>query len=274
MTRTKQIARKSTGPRKNFPEERLSRTPSKGGGHYPAAIHQKLNGDEYEIIRKLGYGPRSSTWLVLRAHDSNPGHFAVKIFTVAASERVENVELPIIKEVDKISRSGSLELPTFHGSFWEESRVGSHLCYVMNPLSTSVKDLQRDAEDQRLPVHVVQRIVWSVSNSLNGLHDAKIMHGRKFDIFHFGVISNPLLEIKAESIFFSTATQIEHLQPVLDSEPAPTTVNFKKYTTILSQPLRHSFKWNDKRKAVVDWPIYLNNLGHGKACPFFFAMVA
>ena len=161
-----------------FPEEPLDLSPSDGGGHYPAAIHQKLNRDKYEIIRKLGYGPRSSTWLVLRAHD--PGHFAVKIFTVAASERAKTVELPIIKEVNKISRSGSLDLPTFHGSFWEESNAGSHLCYVMNPLSTSVKDLQRDTENQRLPVHVVQRIVWSVSNSLKGLHDAKIMHGRTF----------------------------------------------------------------------------------------------
>ena len=159
-----------------FPEEPLNLSPSEGGGHYPAEIHQKLNGDKYKIIRKLGYGPRSSTWLVLRVHD--PGHFAVKIFTVPASERAKSVELPIIKEVDKISRSGSLELPTFHGSFWEESSAGSHICFVMNPLSTSVKILQRDAENQQLPVHVVQRILLSVSSSLNGLHNANIMHGR------------------------------------------------------------------------------------------------
>lgn len=77
------------------------------------------------------------------------------------------------------------------------------------------------------------------------------------------------LGIIAENIFFSTSTRIEHLQPILDSEPAPTILEVEKYTTILSQPLRHSFKWNDKRKAVVDWSIYLDGLGHGKACPFF-----
>ena len=115
-----------------FPEESLSLSPSEGGGHYPADLHQKLNGDKYKIIRKLGYGPRSSTWLVLRLH--NPEHFAVKIFTVAASERAMSVELPIIKEVDKISRSNSLELPTFHGSFWEESSAGSHLCFVTSSI--------------------------------------------------------------------------------------------------------------------------------------------
>ena len=186
MTRTKKKARKTTHPsviHENFPEEPLYRTPSNGSGYYQATIHQKLNGDKYEIIRKLGYGPHSSTWLVLRTDD--PGHFAVKIFTVAASQRAMNIELPILKEVDKISRSGSMELPTFHDSFWEESRFGSHICFVTNLLSTSVKDLQRDAENQRLPVHVVQRIVWSISNSLNGLHDAKIMHGRTFLIHCF-----------------------------------------------------------------------------------------
>ena len=161
-----------------FPEEPLNLSPSEGGGHYPAVIHQKLNDDKYQIIRKLGYGPRSSTWLVLRAH--RPGYFVVKIFTVAASERAKSVELPIIKKVDKISRSDSLDLPIFHGSFWLESSAGSHLCFIMNPLSTSVKDLQRDAKNQQLPVHVVQRIVWSVSRSLDGLHGAKIMHGRTF----------------------------------------------------------------------------------------------
>ena len=257
-----------------FPEEPLNLSPSEGGGHYPATIHQKLNGDKYKIIRKLGYGPRSSTWLVLRAH--NPEHFAVKIFTVSASDRAKTVELPIIKQVDKISRSGFLDLPTFHGSFWEESSAGSHLCFVMNPLSTSVKTLQRDAENQRLPVHVVQRILKIVSSSLNGLHDSNIMHGRMFifhDLFHSDVIANPLLEIKAENIFFSTATQIEYLQPVLDLEPAPTTLKVNKYTTILSQPLRHSFKWNDKKKVVVDWPIYLDNLGHGKVCRLFLVPV-
>ena len=90
-------------------------------------------------------------------------------------------------------------------------------------------------------------------------------------LFYPGVIANPLLEIKAENVFFSTSTQIEHLQPVLDSEPAPTIVKARRYITILSQPLRHNFKWNDKRKAVVDWSIYLDNFRYGKYS--FFAMV-
>ena len=274
MGRTKKAARKfNSVARKKFPEEPLYLTPSKGGGFYPARIHQNLDDGKYKIVRKLGYGPRSSTWLVSHTQAHEPGHFAVKIFTVAASERAKDVELPIMEEVDKVSRLGSLELPTFYSSFFVETSMGRHLCFVMNPLSTSVWDLQQDANYQRLPVHVVQRIVWSVSNSLNGLHGVKIMHGRTFlihDLFHPGTIANPLLEIKAENIFFSTSTQIEHLQPVLDSEPLPTVHRIKNYTIILSQPLRHGFKWNDNRKAVVEWQVHLYNFGHGKISFFFF----
>ena len=157
-----------------FPEEPLNLSPSEGGGYYPAQIHQKLNGDKYEVIRKLGYGPRSSTWLVLSAHDQ--AYFVVKIFTVTASDHAKTVETPILKAVSNLSPS--MLLPTFHESFWEKGSAGSHLCFVMNPLSTSIQDLQQDADNERFPVHVVQRVIWCVANSLKCLHDIKIMHGR------------------------------------------------------------------------------------------------
>ena len=167
MGRTKKAARKfNSVPRKNFPEEPLYLTPSKGGGYYPATINQKIDDGKYKIVRKLGYGPRSSTWLVSRTQAHEPGHFAVKIFTVAASERAKIVELPILEEVDKVSRSSSLELPGFYHCFWQETTMGRHLCFVMNPLSTSVRDLQRDANNQRLPVHAVQRIVFLIHSTV------------------------------------------------------------------------------------------------------------
>lgn len=157
----------------SFPEEPLDLSPSEGGGYYPAAIHQTLNGDKYQIVRKLGYGPRSSTWLVFRTRD--PAYYAVKIFTVAASERAKSVELPIVKAVDKLD--ASLDLPIFQGSFWQDSGAGAHLCFVLNPLSMSIEALQRNADGQRLPVHAVQRIVRTVAEGLRGLHAAQIMHG-------------------------------------------------------------------------------------------------
>jgi hypothetical protein len=91
------------------------------------------------------------------------------------------VELPILKSLGKIDLSQ--RLPVFHGSFWEESGSGSHLCFVLNDMSTSVQALQRDAENQRLPVHVVQKIVVTAVDALEDLHGASIMHGGMFVVF-------------------------------------------------------------------------------------------
>ena len=250
-----------------FPEEPLNLSPSEGGGYYPAVIHQKLNGDKYKVIRKLGYGPRSSTWLVLTS--DNLAYFVVKIFTVTASDHAKTVEIPILKTVNNLNPS--LLLPRFHESFWVKSGAGSHICFVMNPVSTSFRDLQRDAENQRFPVHAVRQIVWGVARSLKGLHAVKIMHGRTYltyhDLSHLNPIENPLLEIKAENLFFLTATQVDRLKPVLDSEPAPSIRKIKKFTTVISQPLKQGFKWNNKMKDVINWSIHLDGFGHGKAFP-------
>jgi serine/threonine-protein kinase SRPK3 len=156
----------------SFPEEPLDLPSAEGGGYYPALIGQKLNGDQYEVVRKLGYGPRSSVWLVLCSRLS--GYFAVKIYTVAASDRANRVELPILRSLKRIDRS--MRLPPFQGSFWQKSEHGSHLCIVMVPLSTSIQDLQQ-AENGRPPVHAVQRIVCTVADSLKVLHRVDIVHG-------------------------------------------------------------------------------------------------
>ncbi|PPQ96199.1 hypothetical protein CVT26_005510 [Gymnopilus dilepis] len=228
----------------SFPEEPLDLPPSEGGGYYPVTIHQKLNAGEYEVVRKLGYGPRSSTWLVFCPN--RPAYFAVKIYTVAASERAWTLELPIAQEVDKLNPS--LWLPVLHRNFWERSSAGSHLCFVTNPLSTSVRHLQLNAPNQRLPVHAVQRIVYFAANALRGLHAARIMHGA----------------IRADNIYFVTSVNVEALKEVLDSEPAPTSIQVGQYTAVQSQPLNHGFKWNDKMKIVADWPLHISNLGHAQ----------
>ena len=49
-----------------FPEEPLNLTAGEGFGYFPSYPGQKLNNDQYEITRKLGYGPRSSVWMALK----------------------------------------------------------------------------------------------------------------------------------------------------------------------------------------------------------------
>ncbi|KAF8810340.1 hypothetical protein BYT27DRAFT_7253927 [Phlegmacium glaucopus] len=146
------------------------------------------------------------------------------IFTVAASERAKTAELPIHEAVNEID--DFLDLPTLQGSFWEESSAGSHLL-----LDEHIEHL-RSAFATRCREPAAPRSCGAAD------------------------------QIKAENILFATRTKIEDIKPVLDSEP-PTTLKVKSYTTILSQPLRHGFEWNDSHKIVVDWLLYLDNLGHG-----------
>jgi serine/threonine-protein kinase SRPK3 len=160
----------------SFPEEPLDLSPSEGGGYYSAAIHERIHNGEYEIIRKLGYGPRSSTWLVLHTSQDEPIYSALKIFTVAASEEAQGTELPILKAMSDLELF-DLGLPIFRGSFLEQSSAGTHLCIVMSAMSTSARALQRGADRNRLPIHVVQGLVYTTANALVGLHKEKVMHG-------------------------------------------------------------------------------------------------
>lgn len=235
----------------SFPEEPLNLSVTEGGGYYPATIHQTLKGSTYEIVRKLGYGPRSSVWLVLDVRDNV--YFAVKIFTAAASEQLKHQE--------------SFSLPQFRKRFWEKSGQGDHLCIVLDPLSTSVQDLLQQSKDQRLPVHVVQWVVRKVAEALEGLHGRpNIMHGGKWLVVGVCVLSSltSFSAVKADNILFEISTQTEYLKRVLDSEPAPTTLKVKNYTTVRSQPLRHNFKWNGDEREVTSQSITLCNFGHGR----------
>ena len=58
-----------------FPEEPLSALASEGFGYFPAYPGLKLDQNRYEVIRKLGYGPRSSVWLVVDAECVYPFRF-------------------------------------------------------------------------------------------------------------------------------------------------------------------------------------------------------
>ena len=68
---------------------------------------QKLNGGKFQVVRKLGYGPQSSTWLV----GDKKNYSAIKIYAIAASEHAKTVEVPILKVVHGLAQSGGLPVP-------------------------------------------------------------------------------------------------------------------------------------------------------------------
>ena len=48
----------------SFPEENLSLTANQGFGFFPGSPGLTLKNGSYEIVRKLGSGQSSSTWLI------------------------------------------------------------------------------------------------------------------------------------------------------------------------------------------------------------------
>lgn len=87
-------------------------------------------------------------------------------------------------------------------NFENLSDHGSHLCIVKNTtLRTSIEALQREAEIMWLPVHVVQRIVRTVADTLKGLHQAEIMHGSEFlNCLQPTLLAEPLPAVKAKNV--------------------------------------------------------------------------
>jgi len=226
-----------------FPEEPLDLPVAEGGGFYPARIGQKIDRGKLEIIRKLGHGPRSSTWLVWDAAEH--WYLAVKIYTVAGSAHAQSVELPILQKVFmRLVYDAHTHLPILHRKFWEESAHGSHICFAMNALSRTVLDLQASSPANRLPVHAVQKVVHEVAAQLRALHAIGVMHGA----------------VDADNVFFWRPTAEKYLTPEQKEEPAPQEYEIGEYVTYESQPLRHQWLWNDDRTRVAKWPIYLASL--------------
>jgi len=154
-----------------FPEEQLD-SPL---GYFPAQPGQTLKDGTWTITRKLGWGPRSSTWLVV---DKNDQHRALKILTAAATagpnaKNERNILLGPVKAVP----SGVPELlETFEE---KDDRGRKHLCLLFRLLGTSVEDLrQGNAYDgQNLPVHIVQKVIGDISDRLANLATQNIIHG-------------------------------------------------------------------------------------------------
>ena len=156
-----------------FPEEQLD-SPA---GYFPARPGQTLKDGRWTIVRKLGWGPRSSTWLAV--DNDIISYKAIKIFTVTATEdstgnNERNLLLsPAMKDI-------SLGIPELSSYFYEhDTNRKRHLCLVFSILGSSVEDLRLTNiyDREYLPVHVVQQVIGGIAMKLADLAKHKIIHG-------------------------------------------------------------------------------------------------
>ena len=152
-------------------------------GYFSAQPGQTLKDGTWTITRKLGWGPRSSTWLVI---DKNDQHRALKILTAAATTdpNATSERHFVLKAMKAIQNKVPQLLDTFKE---KDERGRNHFCLLFRLLGPSVEDLrQGNAYDgQNLPVHIVQKVIGDISNRLANLATQDIIHGGKSNyLFH------------------------------------------------------------------------------------------
>ncbi|KAF6740919.1 kinase-like domain-containing protein [Ephemerocybe angulata] len=236
----------------SFPEEPLNLSAADGLGYFPADINRTLHGGKYTIVRKLGWGPRSSTWLVKREGDETEPYWAAQIFTVSASKVAETSLLPILQNVVYPT---DVLFAGIDDSFWETSVHGEHMCFVMAEYGLPLSGVLRDAMSNRhagLPVHAVQFTVYTVLQALQELHKVKVMHSG----------------VKLDSLVFWPATDENELEEHLAERPPGKTEIIDGFPAVRSQPLaNYTVGWDDPMRDVTDWFLILVGYGHGTFLP-------
>ncbi|KAF8971795.1 kinase-like domain-containing protein [Flammula alnicola] len=221
-----------------FPEEQLD-SPV---GYLAVRPGQTLDNGEWLVIRKIGWGPRSSSWLAVDTEDSED-YEVLKIFTAAATQ-----ESSATKEVDllegvlsntKIGHSAYITELVDH--FYEQGPKGKHLCLAVRPLGTSIEALRLSNTESpgTLPLHIVRQV-------------AKVIHGA----------------VTPDNFLFWTATRGQDIRKALARAPPLAPVEEVTgddgivYPVIKSQPLGRQPQWNSSREDFADKRIYLNNFRH------------
>ncbi|KAJ3541294.1 hypothetical protein NMY22_g3939 [Coprinellus aureogranulatus] len=236
-----------------FPEEPLNLSAADGFGYFPGDLNQTLNGRRYRIIRKLGWGPRSSTWLVSPEPNKYGSYWAAQIFTAAASKDKNVRRRPAIRNrICGIPGYSSFSFTNFVTHFWEKSVHGDHLVMVAEPYGMTVWDLLQQANtdgQQGLPMHVVQKVVSVVISPLSTMHEADIMNGG----------------LRPENVVFTPLTGKEWLE----ANPPSASTTVEGLPVVLSQPPDHyKPKWHDHVRDIAMWMLHFNGYGHSQSAPY------
>ncbi|KDR80425.1 hypothetical protein GALMADRAFT_242860 [Galerina marginata CBS 339.88] len=222
----------------SFAEEQLNSSV----GYFVGEPGATLQGGEWTITRKLGWGPRSSTWLAVSSKDPNDIE-AIKIFTVAATQD------PIAaNERDLLAgplKDSFQTLPTLRSSFYEDSPKGQHLALVLHVLGSSVESF-RIANGGSLPLAAVKKIVADVLESLAVLQKKKIIHGA----------------VTTENILFAGIQQGPDITAAVAASPSAkaedvTDAQGNVYKIVKSQPFAPQ-----SVDDISDEALYLSNFGH------------
>lgn len=232
----------------NFVSEALGMPAVKGYGWAQFEFGDQIGRDNrYTLVRKLGWGMFSSTWLArdstsvycqtatllengdeltLRYNSSN-GFVAVKALTghkTRANERALACEATVLEIISQQPTSPHCTLLLDEFTTPGRGSARSHLCFAMPVYGGDVKRLIT-TRTTPLPLSLVKRITLHLLRGIVHTHGHGIVH----------------TDIKPDNIFFSTTMTPDDIETWMAEEPsqrhAPETSHDGTVRAAVSQPL-------------------------------------
>ena len=153
------------------------------GGYHPVVLGDVLN-ERYRIIRKLGYGAFSTTWLAV--DQSSNCFVAVKVPVARLDPDTVDRNLAVYRSLSEIDDRHIVGL---RDSFEVLGPNGRHTCLVMDPMGPHISALLKrrpEFQDQnlepwdrrpRFPKSLAHRVLRDTLLGLHTLHQQGIVHG-------------------------------------------------------------------------------------------------
>jgi serine/threonine-protein kinase SRPK3 len=238
------------------PEENLLSTVAQGDGFFITSPGAVLKAGRYKVIRKLGRGRFSNTFLVedLQPRSSSLKYLAAKILTV---DFTNALQIGLIHEPDFLQTiaersAGTPEplLPVLRDHFAQRGPHGVHYCILTSPLRSDVHAFRASAPTGKLAVHIVKPIIACVVEALKVIHVLDIIHA----------------DIKADNVLFLGPNTAEIEETIAREPPlVDGTFEFKgtQYHILRSQPFRPKISWSASPFVSETIQVVLSDLGAG-----------
>ncbi|KIM40690.1 hypothetical protein M413DRAFT_166345 [Hebeloma cylindrosporum] len=233
-----------------FPEEPLD----SAVGYFPGHLNQIINNGRWTLIRKLGWGSRSSCWLATDSEDPENIR-AIKIYSASASKDSSSANERNI--LQKLRDSGILSnVPVTGDTFYEETEGRTHFCLVLHVLGPSILSLLDDStESERyLPLHAVKQVVGAVLGVLCLLHKNNIIHGA----------------VTPDNVLLPSFQQAHSIRDFMSNDPSNFGQNFagregRAYHVVKSQPMNtYGLKRDSPATDFASIQLDLSNYSHAR----------